>query len=67
MLSRYVGEQDFLKGVSLYLKEHRFGNTVTRDLWEGIEKATGVDVPKMMDNWVKKVRTDITSHPDHIV
>lgn len=56
MLSRYVGEEDFLKGVSLYLKEHRYGNSVTEDLWAGIEKATGTDIPKMMDNWVKKVR-----------
>ena len=56
MLSRYVGEADFLKGVSLYLKDHRFGNSVTEDLWAGIQKATGVDIPTTMDNWVKKVR-----------
>ncbi|THH28050.1 hypothetical protein EUX98_g6135 [Antrodiella citrinella] len=55
MLSRYVGEEDFLKGVSLYLKEHRFGNTVTNDLWEGIGKATGVDISKVMGNWISKM------------
>ncbi|THH32969.1 hypothetical protein EUX98_g1220 [Antrodiella citrinella] len=55
MLSIYVGEEDFLKGVSLYLKEHRFGNSVTNDLWEGIGKATGVDISKVMDNWVGKM------------
>ena len=42
MLSEYVGEEKFLKGVSLYLKDHLYGNTVTQDLWDGIAKATGI-------------------------
>ncbi|KAI0730373.1 peptidase family M1-domain-containing protein [Fomitopsis betulina] len=54
MLSDYVGEDKFLKGVSIYLKKHLFANSVTRDLWEGIQEASGVDVPKMMDPWIKK-------------
>lgn len=62
MLLQYVGEANFLKGVSLYLKEHRFGNTFTKDLWEGIQKATGNDIPKMMDNWVKQVLKLLLSH-----
>lgn len=41
MLSNYVGEELFLKGVSLYLKKKLYGNSVTNDLWEGIGKATG--------------------------
>ncbi|PCH39551.1 hypothetical protein WOLCODRAFT_29621 [Wolfiporia cocos MD-104 SS10] len=55
MLSRYVGEEKFLKGVSIYLKKHLFANSVTKDLWEGIGEATGLDIPKVMDNWVKKM------------
>ncbi|OCH95247.1 hypothetical protein OBBRIDRAFT_788437 [Obba rivulosa] len=55
MLSSYVGEEKFLKGVSIYLKRHLYANSVTKDLWDGIAAATGVDVPNMMDNWVKKV------------
>lgn len=74
MLASYVGEDRFLKGVSLYLKKHMYKNSVTKDLWEGIQAATGtsfnpifidcrnvlasdLDIPKMMDNWVKKVRS----------
>ena len=53
MLSSYVGEERFLKGVSVYLKKHMYKNTVTKDLWEGIQTSTGLDIPKMMDNWVK--------------
>jgi aminopeptidase 2 len=41
MLSEYLGEERFLKGVSVYLKEHLYGNTVTRDLWDGISAASG--------------------------
>jgi aminopeptidase 2 len=70
MLSDYVGEEKFLKGVSLYLKNHLFANTVTNDLWKGISEATGtfesfrtnrilkpagVDVVRLMDNWITKV------------
>ncbi|KAI0781326.1 leucyl aminopeptidase [Trametes elegans] len=54
MLASYVGEERFLKGVSIYLKEHQFKNAVTKDLWAGIQAATDLDIPKMMDNWVKK-------------
>ncbi|KAI1788458.1 peptidase family M1-domain-containing protein [Ganoderma leucocontextum] len=55
MLASYVGEDRFLKGVSLYLKKHTYKNSVTKDLWEGIQAATDLDIPKMMDNWVKKM------------
>jgi aminopeptidase 2 len=41
MLSEYLGEERFLKGVSVYLKEHLYGNTVTSDLWDGISAASG--------------------------
>ena len=55
MLSQYVGEEKFLKGVSIYLKKHLYGNAIPEDLWAGISEATGVDVKKMMDNWTWKV------------
>jgi aminopeptidase 2 len=42
MLSKYVGEEKFLKGVSLYLKKRLFGNSITTDLWGGIATATGI-------------------------
>ena len=34
-------EEKFLKGVSIYLKKRLFSNSVTRDLWEGIQEASG--------------------------
>jgi aminopeptidase N len=41
MLCDYVGEEKFLKGVSIYLKKRLYGSSVTSDLWEGISAATG--------------------------
>jgi len=41
MLSNFVGEDRFLKGVSIYLKKHLYANTTTKDLWMGIGESTG--------------------------
>ncbi|KAJ6513872.1 leucyl aminopeptidase [Mycena vitilis] len=54
MLCDFVGEEKFLKGVSLYLKKNLYGNTVTNDLFEGISTAAGVDTVRIMDNWIKQ-------------
>lgn len=55
MLSNYVGEETFLRGVSIYLSKHLYGNSVTKDLWKGIAEASGLDIPKMLDNWILKI------------
>jgi aminopeptidase 2 len=71
MLSEYVGEEKFLKGVSIYLKKHLYGSSVTKDLWTGIAEATGkdfsfcltspvnegvgLDISAVMNNWILKV------------
>lgn len=55
MLSNMIGEETFLKGVSIYLKNHLYGNSRTADLWKGISEASGVDVAKIMANWTLKV------------
>ncbi|KAF7351371.1 Aminopeptidase 1 [Mycena sanguinolenta] len=69
MLSSFVGEDRFLKGVSLYLKEGLYGNRTTSDLWRGVEQATGwqpystlppltlasdINVSQIMDAWISK-------------
>ncbi|KAJ1310324.1 hypothetical protein OPQ81_007063 [Rhizoctonia solani] len=55
MLARYVGEDVFLKGVSIYLKKRLYGNSDPKDLWDGISEAAGVDVGKVMKNWVFEI------------
>ena len=50
MLASYVGEDRFLKGVSIYLKKHLYANSVTKDLWEGIAEASGTFIPQII--WI---------------
>lgn len=55
MLSNHVGEDKFLKGVSIYLKKKLYANSVTSDLWDGISTATSIDINDLMENWISKV------------
>ncbi|BGP38710.1 Aminopeptidase 2 mitochondrial [Rhodotorula kratochvilovae] len=52
MLSNFVGEEKFLKGVSIYLKRHLYGNARTADLMKGISEASGIDAGAIMKNWL---------------
>ena len=60
MLAAFVGEETFLKGVSIYLKQRLYGNSVTNDLWDGISEAvkdtSGLNVAQFMENWTSKVK-----------
>ncbi|PVG02822.1 putative AAP1-alanine/arginine aminopeptidase [Serendipita vermifera] len=55
MLSDFVTEEKFLKGVSIYLKKHLYSNARTVNLWQGISESSGVDIPDIMDNWINKI------------
>lgn len=61
MLAAVVGEDKFLKGVSIYLKKHLYGNASTADLWAGISEASGVDVAKIMHEWILSVGFPVIS------
>lgn len=61
MLANYVGEENFIKGVSNYLKKHKYGNTKTEDLWDALEKQSGKDVSGVMGVWTKKVGFPVVS------
>lgn len=61
MISRWLGEDVFIKGVSNYLKKHKWGNTQTSDLWEALSEASGKDVVTVMDIWTKNIGFPIVS------
>lgn len=61
MISRWLGEDTFIKGVSNYLKKHKWGNTKTSDLWEALSDVSGKDVVKVMDIWTKNIGFPIVS------
>ncbi len=55
MLASNVGVKNFLKGVSIYLKKHAYGNAKTVDLWACIGEATGLDINALMAPWIEKI------------
>lgn len=61
MISKWLGEDVFVKGVSQYLSKFKYGNAKTEDLWESLSQASGKDVLKVMDIWTKKVGFPVIS------
>ncbi|KAJ8084691.1 Aminopeptidase 2 mitochondrial [Marasmius tenuissimus] len=55
MLAAHIGADRFLKGVSIYLKNHLYGNSTTRDLWDAISESTGRDIVILMNDWINKI------------
>lgn len=54
MLHHYIGDEDFRKGMNLYLTRHQYKNTQTEDLWAALEEASSKPVGKVMSTWVKQ-------------
>ncbi|KAI5286663.1 Aminopeptidase 2 mitochondrial [Ascosphaera aggregata] len=55
MMSKYIGEENFIKGVRAYIAKHAYGNTQTTDLWAALTEASGKPVDKVMGTWTTKV------------
>jgi puromycin-sensitive aminopeptidase len=41
MLANYIGMEDFMKGMRLYLTRHAYGNAVSEDFWKALSEAAG--------------------------
>ncbi len=55
MLENYVGEEEFRRGLSNYLRKYAYSNATEDDLWGGsIEEVSGKPVMKVMKAWVDK-------------
>jgi puromycin-sensitive aminopeptidase len=52
MLEQYIGADVFRDGVRTYLKAHAYGNTVTTDLWDALEDASGAPVRDVMNTFI---------------
>ncbi len=52
MLDEFMGVENFREGVGNYLRKHSYSNTVTADLWEGLDGASDYPVSEIMDTWV---------------
>lgn len=54
MLHHYIGDEDFRKGMNLYLTRHQYKNTFTEDLWAALEEASKKPVGAVMSTWTKQ-------------
>lgn len=61
MISKWLGEDVFIKGVSQYLNKFEYGNAKTEDLWDALSSASGKDVRKVMNVWTKQVGFPVVS------
>ena len=52
MMEQYLGEDVFRSGIRTYLTKHAYGNTVTDDLWDALESASGEPVGDIMHSWI---------------
>ena len=52
MIEQWLGEETFRKGIQHYLEKHAYGNTVTVDLWNALEEASGEPVGQIMDTFI---------------
>ncbi|XP_034826979.1 glutamyl aminopeptidase isoform X1 [Maniola hyperantus] len=60
MLEGFIGEENFRRGVSDYLKKYEFGNTITQDLLSSMEPYFKKDYPNLslsyiMDTWTRQM------------
>jgi tricorn protease interacting factor F2/3 len=55
MIEAYIGPDKFQKGVSKYLQQFRYSNASGRDLWNHLQEASGIDVSRVMEEWISKV------------
>eukprot|EP01107_Rhizomastix_libera_P000539 TRINITY_DN11014_c0_g1_i1.p1 TRINITY_DN11014_c0_g1~~TRINITY_DN11014_c0_g1_i1.p1 ORF type:complete len:805 (-),score=195.80 TRINITY_DN11014_c0_g1_i1:47-2461(-) len=55
MIFERIGESAFKEGITNYLTEFSYKNTVTDDLWNAWSKSSGIDVKSFMSAWTQKM------------
>ena len=52
MVKGYLGDENFKKGISHFLKKFEFSFAATPDYWKALEEATGEPISEIMKSWV---------------
>jgi aminopeptidase N len=58
-LAAFLGADGFLAGVNLYLARFRFGNATLDDLVDALAEASGEDVRRWADLWLRSTGADV--------
>eukprot|EP01127_Copromyxa_protea_P012138 TRINITY_DN3126_c0_g1_i1.p1 TRINITY_DN3126_c0_g1~~TRINITY_DN3126_c0_g1_i1.p1 ORF type:complete len:867 (-),score=252.09 TRINITY_DN3126_c0_g1_i1:54-2654(-) len=61
MVSNYLGEEAFRKGLNIYLNRFKYSNAVTSDLWQALSEGSGKDVNSVMNAWVSNMGFPVVS------
>lgn len=64
MLHSYIGDDDFRKGMNIYLSRHQFKNSVTEDLWKALEEASSKPIAAVMRTWTRQMGFPLISVSD---
>ncbi|WP_307716016.1 aminopeptidase N [Streptomyces sp. V4I23] len=54
----WLGEKDFLAGINIHFKRHRFGNATLADFIDSLAQATDRDVHAWADVWLRTTGVD---------
>jgi aminopeptidase N len=54
MVERYVGEDDFRKGINAYLARHAYANATSEDFWRAIATASRKPVDRILPTFVNQ-------------
>ncbi|MFB7235542.1 aminopeptidase N [Streptomyces sp. NPDC056269] len=57
-LVTWLGEKDFLAGINIHFKRHRFGNATLADFIDNLAAATDRDVHAWADQWLRTTGVD---------
>ncbi|SCU82319.1 LANO_0B05820g1_1 [Lachancea nothofagi CBS 11611] len=55
MISEYVGPEEFIKGVALYLKRNEFSNATMGDLLGSVSEVCSLDVNSRLQDWILNI------------
>lgn len=57
MLEDAVSDTKFQTGITNYLNKHKYGNAVTQDLWDELQKIMGdeLNVTEFMNTWTMQM------------
>jgi aminopeptidase N len=54
MLNDTISTDKFRAGLRVYLQRHKWGNTLSTDLWKALSETSGIDVANLMNTWLKR-------------
>ena len=69
MLESYVGEDNFRRGLTHYLKGNMYSNATGGDLWDSIGRVSKKPVHSMMNTWIRQVGfplVEVTKQNSHL-